>query len=311
MTTTPIKIILDTDIGDDIDDAIALAFALGSPEFELVGVTTVYGDVEMRARIARRMVRLWGREDIPVVPGAERPLQFDWHEGAAPEQCSQREAVADDTEPIDRTVTAPGFIADRVCRSPGEIYILTIGACTNVGMALCIAPEIAAMTPGVVSLAGYLPPRGPHPEWNVRYDPEAAAVIARSGVPWTAIPADAQGRNGLVREELDAIAAADAPAAQFLARLIVLMKRYKGEGDPAVHSIADVDGCHVADVMTLAQFLTPERFALADGHITVADHGGLAFREDPAGPHRMATRKLPDGSFRQEILRRVLGQARD
>jgi inosine-uridine nucleoside N-ribohydrolase len=100
MGAEKIRVILDTDIGDDIDDAIALCFALGSPEFDVLGVTTVYGDVQTRARIARRMLQVAGRADVPVIPGCERPLGFDYHTGTAPEDCSQGEAVTDDCTPL-------------------------------------------------------------------------------------------------------------------------------------------------------------------------------------------------------------------
>src|SRR5579859_6617153 len=63
------KIILDTDIGDDVDDAFALALALQSPEIELVGVTTAWGDTPLRARMVRRMLAENGRAGIPVAEG--------------------------------------------------------------------------------------------------------------------------------------------------------------------------------------------------------------------------------------------------
>ena len=307
MPTDKIKILLDTDIADDIDDAIALSFALASPEFQLLGVTTVYGDVDTRTRVARKLVRAWGRNDVPVVPGYERPFQFDWHEGTEPEVPSQRNAVADDTEPVDRSRTAPDFIAETVRRHPGEVYVLTIGACTNVAAALCANPSLAGAIPGVVSLVGYLPPRLDVPEWNVRYDPLAASAIARSGVRWTAIPANVQGENHLSREEFDALAASDRAPARLLVELIVLMKQNKAGGDPDVRSIADVTRAHVADVMTLASFLIPEEMALTPGWVDVDAVGALSFREDPAGPHRLARSAVAGTAYRAEILRRVLG----
>src|SRR5512133_2950918 len=118
MTTDKTPSILDTDIGDDIYDAIALLFALGSPECDLLGVTTVYGDVQTRARIARRLLRLAGRAEVPVVPGWRRPFGFDYHEGTAPEKCSQRDAVGDDREALPAGPSAPEFIADAVRRHP-------------------------------------------------------------------------------------------------------------------------------------------------------------------------------------------------
>ena len=68
------KVILDTDIGTDVDDALALAVLLGSPEVELVGVTCVYGDVGLRVRMVRKLLRLAGRAEVPVYAGLEPPL---------------------------------------------------------------------------------------------------------------------------------------------------------------------------------------------------------------------------------------------
>lgn len=307
-TSERIKVILDTDIGDDIDDAIALSFALGSPEFDLLGVTVVYGDVVTRARIARRLLRLRGRDDVPVLAGFERPMQFDWHPGTVPEECSQRLAVADDVEPVDRSRGAAEFIASRAREHPGELYVLTIGAMTNLAAAICMDASVARNLAGVVSLAGYVPPRQAIPEWNVRYDPLAAQVVCRCGVPWTAIGADVQGENRLTAVEFAALQAARRPWADFLLRLIVLMKRHKGGGDPNVRAIEDVASAHVADVMTLASFLVGEQMDLRPGVIEVASDGALAFRPNEAGPHRMAHARLPGRAYRAEIVRRILAE---
>lgn len=306
MTEPSIPIILDTDIGDDIDDAIALSFVLGSPEFDLLGVTTVYGDVQTRARIARRLLQLAGRTEVPVVPGWPRPFGFDYHEGTAPEKCSQRDAVADDRTPLPIGPSAPEFIAGVVRQHPGQVHIVTIGAMTNVAAALCADPSSAGQIAGVTSLAGYLPPRNAQAEWNVRYDPSAAQTIARSGVPWTVIAADVQGKNGLTPTEFRALAGSGLPAARFLLDLVVLMCRNKGAGNPNIRTIEDVPGVHVADVMALASLLNPEQMGLQIGRISVADSGAMQFVPDPAGPHRYATSRLDENTYRPEILRRLL-----
>src|SRR5262245_43755905 len=83
----PRRVVLGTDIGTDVDDALALALALASPEIELVAITTVSGDTAVRARIAARLLALAGRSEIPVHAGRERSLAtpggFAWfgHEG--------------------------------------------------------------------------------------------------------------------------------------------------------------------------------------------------------------------------------------
>jgi purine nucleosidase len=311
MTQPKIPIILDTDIGDDIDDAIALLVALGSPEFELLGVTTVYGDIQTRTRIARRLLQLAGCGDIPIVPGCERPFGFDYHEGTAPEKCSQRSAVADDDAPLPCSPAAPQFILDCVRRHPRPVHIVTIGAMTNIAAALCTDPSLAQRLAGVTSLAGYLSPRNTQVEWNVRYDPLAAQTIARSGAAWTVVAADVQGKNGLTPAEFAALKASNSPAARSLLDLIVLMCRHKGAGKPSIRTIDDVPGVHVADVFALASFLIPDRMGLQTGRVGVADNGAMDFTPDPAGPHRYATTPLPENSYRPEILRRLLaGSAR-
>ena len=68
------KAIIDTDIGDDIDDAFALALALSSPEIEVKAITTVYGDVYKRGMLASRLLSAMGREDIPIALGCSNPL---------------------------------------------------------------------------------------------------------------------------------------------------------------------------------------------------------------------------------------------
>ena len=69
-----IKVLIDTDIGDDIDDALALALALNSPELDIVGITTVYGKTDARARLAAKILEMYGRDDIPVAMGSSKPL---------------------------------------------------------------------------------------------------------------------------------------------------------------------------------------------------------------------------------------------
>lgn len=300
-----IKIILDTDIGDDIDDAIALCYVLGSPEFELLGVTTVYGDAVTRARIARKMLAAAGRADVPVLVGAARPMGWNYHPGTAPEVCSQRLAVADDRQDMPLSPSAVEFIIQAVRAQPGQVHIVTIGSMTNIGMALCIEPKLASQVAGVTSLAGYRPPRLAQPEWNVRYDPLAAESTARSGAPWTAVGADCQGDSRLTQAEFLELDRAAQPLAKLLLELVALMSRYKGKGRPEVKSFRDVGSAHVADVIALASLLVPERLDLRPGRLAVDAVGAMSFEPDPAGPHRLAMGRV-EADYRQEILRRIL-----
>src|SRR5260221_8969366 len=78
-------VLVDTDIGDDIDDALALALALRSPEIELRGVTTVFGDTLRRAYLASHLLHVYGREDIPIAAGRQEPLQLRHRPSGVPQ----------------------------------------------------------------------------------------------------------------------------------------------------------------------------------------------------------------------------------
>jgi len=306
---TKTKVIIDTDIGDDIDDAIALAFALGCPELDILGVTVVYGDVETRAKIARKLTRSWGRDDIPVRMGFERPLGFEWFPGTVPEPCSQRAAVVAGPPVGDDARDAHQFIADCVRRHPGEVTVITLGAMTNVAAALCAEPGLADQMAGVVSGAGAaLPARSRGLDWNVAYDVLAAAAIALSGVPWTIVSGNALGRrNSLKRAEFDALAASGLPSAELLLDLIVLMKRNKRGQDPSVRTIQDVTSASTCDVMVPASLLAADRIELRRGRIEAdAEAGCLRFSPDGGGPHQWACARPEEPSWRGEILRRLL-----
>ena len=307
------KIIIDTDIADDIDDAIALSFALGSPEFDILGVTVVYGDVETRAKVARKLCRTWGRPDIPVFCGFDRPVNYDWFPGTTPEPCSQRAAVAADEPLGDEARWASRFICQAARRCPGEVTVVTLGAMTNVGAALCAEPEIAHLLAGVYSLAGSLPPhRDSGLDWNVGYDVIAARAIAASGVKWTAIGGGAYGRgNSLRRPQFEALDAAGLPASKLLLELVLLMNQNKLGMNHAARSIWDIQSASTCDVAALAALLEGDRFDLQHGRIDVDQREGhLTYRYAPNGPHRWACKPLATGSYIDEILRRLLSAPR-
>lgn len=304
------KIIIDTDIGDDIDDAIALSMALGSPELDILGVTTVFGDVDTRTRIARKLVRAWGRRDIPTIAGFARPLGFEYNPGTAPEPCSQKLFVADDVEPLDRSKIAPGFIIECVRRYPKEVSVLTIGAMTNVAAALCMDPEVARQLAGIYSNIGYLLPSQKDPEWNARYDPLAVRVVALSKAPWTVMGVDVCNNIGLRQPELSQLAARDLTQTRALTELIVLYRKFKSnpQGNPQVNSIADVTGVWDSDADTVFALVSPGSIDFKRGWVDVDNAGHLGFREDIAGAHCFAGSVLP-ASCKEELMRRLLARS--
>lgn len=184
-TTGKIPILLDTDIGSDIDDAFALALILDSPEFDLLGVTTVSGDAEARARLVAKLLEDGGRQDVPVVAGA--PGQF-----IPIFQCRLGDGFK---SPSLLPVAAEDFLYSAFSRRPGEITLIAIGPLTNVGALLKKHPDAAKKIKQIVLMGGsidrgYAENSPPEAEYNIRMDPGAAQVVFSSGVPLLVAPLD-------------------------------------------------------------------------------------------------------------------------
>ncbi|MGO8792530.1 MAG: nucleoside hydrolase [Terriglobia bacterium] len=186
-TPAKIPIILDTDIGTDIDDAFALALIINSPEFELLGVTTVSGDTAARARLAAKFLWEAGGKwrEVPVVagmPGAAQPIeQTRWANGFVSPQILKESAV--------------DFMRSKFHRYPGEVTLIAIGELTNVA-ALIKADPLAAKKIKRIALMGgsiargYEPGSKPDAEWNIKSNPAAAQVVFSSGIPIIMAPLD-------------------------------------------------------------------------------------------------------------------------
>ena len=187
----PEKIIIDTDIGTDIDDAFAVALALRSPEFNLLGFTTASGDTEARARILDRMLGEVGRQDIPVAVGAPTTLPY----GATVDQHRYGETghFARPSHP-----EAVAFLRDQIERNPEEITLVAIGPLTNVGALIDQHPDAFRKLKRVVIMGGWIEPlkpdygnatpAGPSPEYNILGDIPAAQKLFRSGIPLYVMP---------------------------------------------------------------------------------------------------------------------------
>ena len=179
MTT---RIILDTDIGSDIDDALALALALNSPEIELLAVTTVNTDPPMRARLAAKMLATWGRSDIPVAPG-ERDC-FDGSPTFCDDICQAIVLTVDDPPLPDGDGVE--LIIDTVRANPGEVTLVGIGPWTNIARAFERSDDLAGKVARLVLMGGHVTP--PAPEYNVTCDPAAAAYVLNLDVPKLLVP---------------------------------------------------------------------------------------------------------------------------
>ncbi|MDQ2687794.1 MAG: nucleoside hydrolase [Armatimonadota bacterium] len=194
-----IPVLLDTDIGTDIDDAVALAYLLRQPRCELLGITTVTGEADKRAMLADAVCRAAGRDDVPMHVGAQMPLINP----ARQPQAAQAEALTAQWphREFGPEPTAVDFLRNTIRARPGEITLLAIGPLTNVALLFALDPEIPKLLKQLVMMGGWFFAR-PAPEWNILNDPHAAQMVFAAPVPtFTAIGIDVTGQCTLAAEE--------------------------------------------------------------------------------------------------------------
>jgi purine nucleosidase len=185
------KIIIDTDIGDDVDDAFALALAVKSPDLEILGVTTTFGDTEARAKIVDRFLGEVGRGEIPVLAGkstaTKNPMsQRRYGDGGHFAKSSHGDAVE--------------FLLEQIRKHPGEITLVAIGPLMNVGAAIDKDAATFRKLKRVVLMGGsirrgygdlgYTAAVPPMPEWNILNDVASAQKLFAVGVPVFVMPLD-------------------------------------------------------------------------------------------------------------------------
>lgn len=224
------RIILDVDsAGDDI---LAILFALGCDDIDLVGVTAVTGaagGIEQVTNVVLNTLTLAGRDDLAVAAGAFRPIVGNAKadmEAPVHFEKQLKARFGDRLKKFNPPAPAPlrpamdrhavDFIIETVRSNPGEISIVATGPQTNVAMALRQAPDIASSVKQIVVLGGCFGTPGnitPVSEYNIWADPEAARVVLRSGAPVILVPLDVCEDNRvaasmLTRDDLNDLAQA-------------------------------------------------------------------------------------------------------
>jgi purine nucleosidase len=176
------KILLDTDIGSDIDDAVCLAYLLAQPNCDLLGITTVTGEPVKRAMIASALCKAAGKQ-VPVYPG----IEFPWIVPALQPQAPQAAALNRwDHETEFPQGEAIEFLRRTIRANPGEVILLPIGPLTNIGTLFTLDPEIPRLLKGLVLMCGIFTERfsiDGQAEWNARLDPQATEVVYRARPP--------------------------------------------------------------------------------------------------------------------------------
>ena len=187
----PTPIILDTDIGDDVDDVFALLLAVRDPAYDLRAVTCTYGQVEVRARLARHVLDMAGCAKVPVAVGSSNVLSGPVNPGAPGNTMASNDPDLPELGSrgwdglgarLDHRF-GPDLIVDLVRHSTEPITLCAIGPLTNVALALRAAPDIATRFGALVIMGGRLGPESAIGEHNFNMDPEATAIVLSSGAP--------------------------------------------------------------------------------------------------------------------------------
>ena len=189
---SPQLVWIDTDIGDDIDDAFALALILRSPELKVIGISTTFGDTETRARLVDRFLAATAEKGVPVAI----PVTAGVH--TETDNAMTQRAYAERFPPHTHADGVAALV-EAIRRHPGEVTLIAIGPLFNIGAAIDRDPVIFRKLRRVVMMGGsiyrgYDGKNGEHrpadAEWNVLQDPNGAAKLFTSGVPIFMMPLD-------------------------------------------------------------------------------------------------------------------------
>jgi purine nucleosidase len=288
------KIIIDTDIGDDIDDAFAVGLALSSPEFQVLGFSASFGDTPARAKMLDRMLGELGRRDIPVAMGT--PVNVNLN---AFTQRRYAEGVARRPH-----ANAVDFILEQARKYPGQVTLVAIGPLPNIGAA--IDKDLASFRKlkRVVIMGGSIrtmtdpygvaPPIAPHPEWNIKNDIASARKLFNAGVPLTVLPLDSSANLKLHEVARTALFAHGSMLTNILAGLYYEWSAYTRSPTPILY-----------DPMTLASLLEPSLCPMTPMHITVDETGDT--KETPGAPNAQVCLHSDADAFLHFYVKRVAG----
>ena len=287
-------IILDTDIGTDVDDILALVLLARSPEVRLVGVTTVYGDVVLRARMVRWVLDRLGLPGVPIGIGAtetrtKRPVFWAGHEGAGLPDL--------DRVRVDEVLTASELLRRAAAEHRGQLDLFAIGPLTNVAAAIETDEGFAASLHHLYVMGGAFWMDGA--EHNIKSDPEAAAIVVRSGIPMTFCGLDVTLRAKLREADLARFRGAKGGIGPVLEDQI---RRW--------WAFTDANENHLHDPLAILPAVRPELFRFAQCSLSVDLEG------DPPG--RTLVEQCGEGAVRiaaevdaaaaeEEIVRRLVG----
>ncbi len=270
------RVIVDTDPG--IDDTAAIFFALTSGVLTVEALTTVFGNVEVEqtTRNALALLEVAGRTNIPVHPGAARPLEREPNyakfihgdNGLGNIKIAPPAAAPSPTGAVEAIVS-------KVLAAPGEIALIAMGPLTNVALALRAEPRLAKSLRRLILMGGAVLTWGnvtPAASANLYNDPEAARLVYHSGAPLVQVGLDVCRPTVISHAQLDRIREANTPPGRFLLQITPFIQdAYRKRGI----TIVENGGVQYNDVVCMAYAVRPDLFRTQRLHIDIETQGAL------------------------------------
>jgi purine nucleosidase len=293
-------VLLDTDIGDDIDDALALALALQSPELDVKAIITVLQDAPRRADLTWRILELYGRTDIPIGQGAEKPLVA----AASTNVVVQTKALrAQDRMPDAKRRNGHELLVETILKSPAKVTILAYGPLTNIGLALRAEPRLRDKIEKIVLMNGVFYRAGV--EYNTKRDPEASEIVYREGIPVETVGLDVTLKCRLTPAHLDSMEKSPHEGVRFLRQLITAWQEGKPTQMPILHDPLSV---LIAFQPTLVEFETGEVRVETRGDPNLT-YGLTAFKKNAQG-HVKVAKEVQAGQVVDLFMTRITAAPR-
>jgi purine nucleosidase len=300
-----VPVLLDTDVGTDVDDAIAIALLLAAPELDLRAVTTVSGDVRVRGQIAKHLLVLGGRADIPVAAGIREPVlrqrNFLWlgHEGRG---------IIDGTEarPL-AAAHAVDLLIDTVLRE--RPHVVAIGPLSNLAVAIMKEPAVIAAVPHLTLMGGTVGRNSDvlPVEYNLSSDAEAAVVVLNAGIPTTVVPLDVTWHVFLTAAELAVLRQARSPLVRALCAAIDIWAPLQRSFIEMLPAFNPQVVAFLHDPLTVAalldgSFLTLERARLRPAIVD----GAFRFLHEPGAPEFEVAATVDAPRFVDFLIERLM-----
>ena len=263
----PRRIIIDTDPGQD--DAVAILLALASPELEVLGITTVAGNVPqpLVTENALKLVELAGRPEVPVYAGCVRPMVRDLFTA----EYVHGPTGIDGTDLPEPTVSvqeehAVDFIVDTcMTAEPESVTLCPVGPLTNIATAIVKEPAIVTRIREIALMGGGFFEGGnttPVAEFNIYVDPHAAHIVFGSGIPITVFPLDVTHKALVLPADIEAFRAMDTPVGDSVAGMLGYYERH----DVEKYGMA---GAPLHDPCVIAYLIEPGLFSGKQVHVGI------------------------------------------